>query len=109
MKVKKEYMDKNDKLILYGSGVRCRNIIPVLQDRVECIIDSDKKKWGTKVENIDVCSPDVLKYIKLPVCIDIMGKICLNYVITIKKEHCSGIRNNGAGCKIYLCECVGFS
>ena len=59
-------MDKNDKLILYGSGVRCRNIIPVLQDRVECII------WGTKVENIDVCSPDVLKYIKLPVCITIL-------------------------------------
>ena len=48
-------------------------------------------------------------YIKLTVCIDIMGKICLNYVITIKKEHCSGIRNNRAGCKIYLCECVGFS
>ena len=72
MKVKKEYMDKNDKLILYGSGVRCRNIIPVVQDRVECIIDSDKKKWGTKVENIDVCSPDVLKYIKLPVCITIL-------------------------------------
>lgn len=72
MKVKKEYMDKNDKLILYGSGIRCRNIIPVLQDRVECIIDSDKKKWGTKVENIDVCSPDVLKYIKLPVCITIL-------------------------------------
>ena len=30
------------------------------------------KKWGTKVENIDVCSPDVLKYIKLPVCITIL-------------------------------------
>lgn len=25
-------------------------------------------------------------YIKLPVCIDIMGKICLNYVITIKRN-----------------------
>lgn len=38
MKVKKEYMDKNDKLILYGGGVRRRNIIPVLCDMVECIV-----------------------------------------------------------------------
>lgn len=49
-KGKSENMEINDKVILYGSGVRCKNIIPVLRDRIECIIDSDEKNGEQRLK-----------------------------------------------------------
>lgn len=55
------------RLFLYGSGHRCRVLLGLLQksDYAVCgIIDSDDSKWGTVVDGVVVCAPEILSHEK---------------------------------------------
>ena len=47
------------KLIIYGAGCNCENVVKRVDSRDEilCIADQDPKKCGTKISDIEVISP----------------------------------------------------
>lgn len=50
-------------LVLYGCGRRCEILLSLLKDSsisVLKVVDSNKEKWGTVIEGIEVGSPDEL-------------------------------------------------
>lgn len=60
-------MNKDNNIIIYGSGVRCRRAIEainLLNWNIECIVDSNSKKWGNIVCGYEVVSPAILEKMK---------------------------------------------
>ena len=62
-------------IILYGSGRRCARILPLLLRAgisVKAIIDSGQAKWGTRINNIEIQAPSILrKYSNTTLCITV--------------------------------------
>ncbi len=57
-------MDKKPKTILYGGGDYCTVFLGDSiseQYDVICIVDSNKEKWGKRLSDIAICSPDILR------------------------------------------------
>lgn len=81
------------KLYLFGSGAFARIFLSqfAADYPVEGILDNDAEKWGTVLEGIPVCSPDLLKgqlkgTYKVIVCIK-------NYVPVIRQLERLGVRD----------------
>ena len=52
------------KIVLYGSGKRCRILCKILlQSNIEIvrIVDTDSSKWGDKIEGFEVENPDIIE------------------------------------------------
>lgn len=62
-------------IILYGSGRRCIRILPLLARSgifIKAIIDSEKAKWGTWIDNIEIQAPLVMReYTDTALCITV--------------------------------------
>ena len=53
-----------EKILLYGFGNRCRNLLDLLDDtsfEVACIVDSDPTKQGTEYGKYKILAPECLK------------------------------------------------
>lgn len=63
------------EIILYGSGRRCARILPLLiraHISIKSVIDSNQVKWGKRIENIEILSPEILSGCKnTVVCITV--------------------------------------
>ncbi|WP_459878440.1 FkbM family methyltransferase [Desulfothermus naphthae] len=73
----KQCLKKYNKVAFFGAGGRLRNnitnIIRFLNDSSKIIIfDNDKNKWGYKIHNIEIVSPDKIIKFK-PECIIIIS------------------------------------
>lgn len=58
---------EGQSIILYGSGRRCARILPLLARAgisIKAVIDSGQAKWGTRIENLQVQAPSVLREYK---------------------------------------------
>lgn len=52
------------KIVLYGSGKRCKVLCKILlQSNIEIvrIVDTDSNKWGDKIEGFEVENPDIIE------------------------------------------------
>ncbi len=62
----KEFVEKiqTKKIVLFGAGHRCVEVLSHFYsypyDDISMICDNAKTKWGNKIYDISVCSPDVL-------------------------------------------------
>lgn len=56
------------RVIVWGTGYIAREYIQRktyhLNDEIICFVDNDRNKWGTKFENLDVISPDMVNEIE---------------------------------------------
>lgn len=54
------------KIILFGSGIFTSRFLAQFANdfKIYSIIDNDKEKWGTKMEDIPINSPEIIKAIK---------------------------------------------
>lgn len=82
---------ENKKIILFGSGSFTNRFLAQFREQYEiyAIIDNDRSKWGTQVEEIDILSPDVLDEIpeeerRIIICIK-------NYVAVVHQLQQMGI------------------
>lgn len=79
-----------DRLILYGAGKRCKALYRVLRlsgVEIVAIIDSDSKKWGTRIEGILVKDPNAIRKLQnVNLCITIADYRVKNEVRTLLQE-----------------------
>lgn len=57
-------LDEGQEVVLYGSGKRCTQIMPMLvqaQLIIKVIVDSDSRKWGTCENRIEIAAPSSIK------------------------------------------------
>ena len=51
------------KMYIYGGGHRCEILLSLAKEtsiEIVGIIDSDERKWGTKIGNVEIYSPKKL-------------------------------------------------
>ncbi len=79
-----------DGLIIYAAGRRCVELYKVLTNlniNILLIVDSDKNKWGMKIGNIFVDSPEkIKKYRYAKVCITIADNSIFNDIKKMLQE-----------------------
>ena len=49
-----------ERVIMYGAGGTGRKLLPDIKERytVVCFVDSDERKWGECIDNIEIKNPD---------------------------------------------------
>ena len=66
-------------IILYGSGRRCTRILPLLTRAgisIKAVIDSGQAKQGTRIEDLQVQAPSVLReYSNTVLCITVADPV----------------------------------
>lgn len=52
-----------EQMVIFGAGNTGKSAYYYLKNSYECIffVDSDKDKWGNRIENLQVRSPEILK------------------------------------------------
>ena len=81
------------KIILFGSGIFASKFIAQFSSDYELysIIDNNEKKWGTELEGVPICSPDILYHVEKEECHII---ICIkNYLGIAKQLETMGIQD----------------
>lgn len=58
------------KLLLFGSGKFAKKFIDLYGSRyqIEAVLDNNESKWGSQINNISICSPDILDNIDMSEC-----------------------------------------
>lgn len=83
-------MSMTRQLIIYGSGKKCREILDYIKISlidINCIIDSDCKKWGSNIDGCIVNSPDILRERSdIPVYIAVANKSSINEIRKMLNE-----------------------
>lgn len=67
------------KMYIYGGGHRCEILLSLVEEtsiEIAGIIDSDERKWGTKIGNIEIYSPKKLYEQKdFYICVSFYGEL----------------------------------
>lgn len=78
------------EIILYGSGRRCNRILPLLISAgifVKAIIDSDRSKWGSRIDDMEIQDPSILrKCRKNALCITVADQMGQEQIRTALKN-----------------------
>lgn len=57
---------KAKKLVVFGAGKACEQFLNCYGSKYkpDAVIDNDEQKWGCKIQNVTICSPEILHMYK---------------------------------------------
>ncbi len=66
----------NKKIIVFGSGIFAKRFVSQFERDCDiyAIVDNNENRWGEKIGNIEICSPDIIKQftpeeVKIIICV----------------------------------------